>query len=161
MLILLLICVAFSAYKYLMAYSGKFSPKNTNKYLGDPTNIWYRSLWERRVMVHLDENASVIEWSNEEIVIPYLSPVDNRWHRYFPDFFVRVKNKSGIVESMILEVKPLKQSIAPQVKKRITKGYITEVMTYGVNQAKWKAASEYCKDRNWAFKVITEQDLGI
>ena len=73
-----------------MAYSGKFSPKNTNKYLGDPTNIWYRSLWERRVMTHLDINSNVIEWSNEEIIIPYLSPIDNRWHRYFPDFFARV-----------------------------------------------------------------------
>lgn len=144
-----------------MAYSGKFSPKNTNKYLGDPTNIWYRSLWERRVMVHLDENPSVMGWSNEEIVIPYLSPVDNRWHRYFPDFFVKVKNKQGILEAMILEVKPASQSVAPQKKSKITRRYIQEVMTWGVNEAKWKAAVEYCKDRKWAFKVITEHDLGI
>ena len=144
-----------------MAYSGKFSPKNTNKYLGDPTNIWYRSLWERRVMVHLDENPSVVGWSNEEIVIPYLSPVDNRWHRYFPDFFVKVKNKQGILEAMILEVKPASQSVAPQKKSKITRRYIQEVMTWGVNEAKWKAAVEYCKDRKWAFKVITEHDLGI
>lgn len=144
-----------------MAYSGKFSPKNTNKYLGDPTNIWYRSLWERRVMVHLDENPSVVGWSNEEIVIPYLSPVDNRWHRYFPDFFVRVKNKNGILEAMILEVKPASQSVAPEKKSKITRRYIKEVMTWGVNEAKWKAAVEFCKDRKWAFKVITEHDLGI
>ena len=144
-----------------MAYSGKFSPKNTNKYLGDPTNIWYRSLWERRVMVHLDENPSVVGWSNEEIVIPYLSPVDNRWHRYFPDFFVRVKNKNGILEAMILEVKPASQSVAPEKKSKITRRYIREVVTWGVNEAKWKAAIEYCKDRSWQFKVITEKDLGI
>ena len=144
-----------------MAYSGKFSPKNTNKYLGDPTNIWYRSLWERRVMVHLDENPSVVGWSNEEIVIPYLSPVDNRWNRYFPDFFVRVKNKNGILEAMILEVKPASQSVAPEKKSKITRRYIREVMTWGVNEAKWKAAVEFCKDRSWQFKVITEHDLGI
>ena len=144
-----------------MAYSGKFSPKNTNKYLGDPTNIWYRSLWERRVMVHLDENPSVIEWSNEEIVIPYLSPVDNRWHRYFPDFFVRVKNRQGIQEAMILEVKPASQSVAPKRKSKVTQRYIREVVTWGVNEAKWKYAVEYCKDRNWKFRVITEKDLGI
>ena len=144
-----------------MAYSGKFSPKNTNKYLGDPTNIWYRSLWERRVMVHLDINPSVVEWSNEEIVIPYLSPVDNRWHRYFPDFFVRVKNRSGMLESMILEVKPKSQAQPPTKRSKVTKRYITEVMTWGVNEAKWKAAVEYCKDRSWTFKVITEEDLGI
>ena len=144
-----------------MAYSGKFSPKNTNKYLGDPTNIWYRSLWERRVMVHLDSNPNVIEWSNEEIVIPYLSPVDNRVHRYFPDFFVRVKNKAGISEAMILEVKPKSQAQPPVKKSKITRRYITEVMQWGVNEAKWKAAVEYCKDRSWTFKVITEEDLGI
>ena len=142
-----------------MAYSGKFSPKNTNKYLGDPTNIWYRSLWERRVMVHLDENPSVIEWSNEEIVIPYLSPVDNRWHRYFPDFFVRVKNRQGIQEAMILEVKPASQSVAPKRKSKVTQRYIREVVTWGVNEAKWKYAVEYCKDKNWKFRVITEKDL--
>jgi hypothetical protein len=144
-----------------MAYSGKFSPKNTNKYLGDPTNVWYRSLWERRVMVRLDEDPNVIEWSNEEIVIPYLSPIDGRWHRYFPDFFVRVRNRQGAQEAMILEVKPLKQSVPPPIKKRITRQYIQEVATYGINEAKWKAATEYCKDRNWSFKVITEKDLGI
>jgi hypothetical protein len=144
-----------------MAYSGKFSPKNTNKYLGDPTNIWYRSLWERRVMVHLDENTNVVGWSNEEIVIPYLSPVDNRWHRYFPDFFVRVQNKIGVIESLILEVKPKSQSVPPQKKSKITRRYINEVMTWGVNEAKWKAATEYCKNKQWTFKVITEEHLGI
>jgi len=142
-----------------MAYSGKFSPKYCNKYLGDPTNIWYRSLWERRVMVHLDENPSVVGWSNEEIVIPYLSPVDNRWHRYFPDFFVRVKNKNGVQEAMILEVKPASQSVAPEKKSKITRRYIREVVTWGVNEAKWKAAIEYCKDRSWQFKVITEHEI--
>lgn len=137
-----------------MAYSGRFSPKNPSKYRGDPTNIWYRSLWERRVMEHLDTNLTVLEWSSEEIVIPYLSPVDNKYHRYFPDFFVRTKTGA-----MILEVKPMSQSVAPEVKKRKTKSYITEVMTYGVNQAKWKAADEYCKDRGWKFKVVTEKDI--
>ena len=112
-------------------------------------------------MMHLDNNPNVVEWSNEEIVIPYLSPVDNRWHRYFPDFFVRTRNKNGLLEAMILEVKPKKQSMPPQPKKRVTKQYINEVMTWGINEAKWKAAVEYCKDRKWAFKVITEEDLGI
>lgn len=142
-----------------MAYSGRFIPKNPSKYLGDPTNIIYRSLWERRVMVYLDENANVLKWSSEEIVIPYLSPVDGRYHRYFPDFYVQTKEGS-----MILEVKPMSQSVPPEVKTktgRVTKKHIREVMTYGVNQAKWIAAEEYCKDRNWKFKVITEKELGI
>ena len=144
-----------------MAYSGKYTPKNTNKYLGDPTNIWYRSLWERRVMVHLDSNPNVIGWSNEEIVIPYLSPVDGRWHRYFPDFYAQIRNKEGLTESMVIEVKPKKQSVPPKVQSRVTKRYISEVMTYGINEAKWKAAEEYCKDRKWKFLVVTEEQLGI
>jgi hypothetical protein len=142
-----------------MAYSGKFSPKDTNKYLGDPTNIWYRSLWERRVMVYLDENSSVIEWSSEEIIIPYLSPIDNRWHRYFPDFFARVRNKTGLLEGVVIEVKPHNQSVPPKVGKKVTKRVIQEVITYGINEAKWNAANEYCKTRGWTFKVITEKEL--
>lgn len=105
-------------------------------------------------MVYLDTNSNVIEWSSEEIVIPYVSPVDNRPHRYFPDFFVRTKTGA-----MILEVKPLKQSLPPTPKKRVTRKHLNEVMTFGVNQAKWKAAMEYCLDRGWKFKVITEQEL--
>jgi hypothetical protein len=110
-------------------------------------------------MVHLDENPGVIKWSSEEVVIPYLSPVDNRWHRYFPDFYVQTKNKQGMLESRILEVKPKSQAVAPKAKKRVTKQYIQEVMTYGINEAKWKAATEYCKDRSWKFMVITEDDI--
>lgn len=137
-----------------MAYSGRFTPNNPKKYLGDPTKIFYRSLWERRVMVFMDDSKNVLEWSSEEIVIPYLSPVDNRYHRYFPDFFVRTKDGA-----MILEVKPAKQAEAPQKKSRVTRGYLREVMEYGVNQAKWKAAEEYCADRKWKFKVVTEKDI--
>jgi len=144
-----------------MAYSGEFFPRHPDKYLGDPTKIFYRSLWERRVMVHLDNNSTILKWSSEEIVIPYLSPVDSRWHRYFPDFFIRVQKKEGLVESMILEVKPMKQSQPPQKRSRVTKQYIQEVVTWGVNEAKWKAAEEYCRDRNWKFRVITEKELGI
>lgn len=137
-----------------MAYSGRFIPEHPKKYSGDPTNIWYRSLWERRVMHHLDLNASVLEWSSEEIIIPYLSPVDNRYHRYFPDFFVRTKDSC-----LILEIKPHNQSVAPEPNKKKTKKYLTEVMTYGINQAKWKAAEEFCDKRGWKFKVLTEKDL--
>jgi len=112
-------------------------------------------------MVHLDSNPNVIQWSNEEIVIPYLSPLDNRLHRYFPDFFVRIKNKQGLIESTIIEVKPASQAQPPPKRSRVTKQYIREVATWGVNEAKWKAADEYCKDRNWKFVVVTEKDLGI
>jgi hypothetical protein len=143
-----------------MAYKGRFSPKNPKKYKGDPTNVIYRSLWELRVMKYLDDNPAILEWSSEELAIPYICPTDNRMHRYFPDFIVKVATKSGI-QTMILEVKPKKETREPIKKKRVTKQYITEVMTWGKNQAKWKAATEYCADRGWTFKLITEDHLGI
>lgn len=142
-------------------YSGKFTPENPQKYIGDVNNITYRSSWERRVMGWLDKRPDVVSWCSEEIVIPYISPIDGKKHRYFPDFFVRVKTKDDIIRAMVIEVKPHKQTVEPKKKKRVTKQYIQEVVTYGINTAKWKAADEFCKDRGWTFKVLTEIDLNI
>jgi hypothetical protein len=144
-----------------MAYSGLFKPKHPEKYVGDPNNIVYRSSWECKVMSWLDNNDSIISWASEELQIPYISPVDNRWHRYFPDFLVKVKTKDNKISTMMLEVKPKKQTVQPQPQKRVTKQFISEVTTWGVNQAKWKAANEYCLDRGWQFKLITEDHLGL
>ena len=144
-----------------MAYSGKFQPSYPRQYKGDPTNIIYRSLWERKFMVYCDLNENILEWGSEEIALPYRSPIDNRIHRYFPDFYIKVKESSGQIKKYIIEIKPKKQTIEPKVKKRKTKSYIYEVYEYAKNQAKWKAAEEFCKDRLWEFKVLTEEDLGI
>lgn len=143
----------------MKSYKGRFSPKNPKKYKGDPTNVIYRSLWELRVMKWLDENVNVLEWSSEELVIPYRSPEDNRIHRYFPDFTVKTRNKEGIVKTTIIEVKPKSQTREPVKKKKITKQYINEVMTWGKNQAKWKAAEEYCENKGWEFKILTEDEI--
>lgn len=145
----------------MKTYKGKFSPKNPKKYGGDPTGIIYRSGWELRVMKYLDENVNVLEWKSEEIAIPYRSPVDNRIHRYFPDFIVKVRTPNGSTKTLMLEVKPKKQTMEPKVQKKRTKAYLNEVMTWGVNQAKWKSAQEFCLDRGWDFKLITEDELGI
>lgn len=138
---------------------GFFKPKNPKKYIGDPENIVYRSGWEARVMNWADTNSNIIRWCSEEIVIPYMSPVDNRPHRYFVDFYVEAKMPDGNVRKLLLEVKPKSQTQPPKEQKRQTKRYITEVMTYGVNQAKWHAANEFCKDRGWEFMIITEEQL--
>lgn len=138
---------------------GFFKPINPNKYRGDPTNIVYRSGWEKRVMEWCDTNKGIISWNSEEVVIPYVSPVDNRYHRYFVDFYVEAVGRDGQKRIMLLEVKPKAQTQEPKVQSRKTKRYITEVVTYGINQAKWNAAEEYCKDRGWEFRVITESDL--
>ena len=144
-----------------MSYSGKFKPKNYKKYKGDPTRIIYRSLLERRFMVWCDNNENVIEWGSEELQIPYKSPVDKRTHRYFPDFYIKVQENTGRIKRYLIEVKPHKQTQKPKKPKRQTKNYLREVYEYAKNQAKWKAADDFCKDRLWEFKVMTEKELGI
>lgn len=144
-----------------MAYRGKFRPKNPQKYRGDPTNIIYRSLWERNCMRYFDENPNVLKWSSEEVIVPYKSPIDGRYHRYFPDFLIRVKNKQGQLETIMIEVKPYKETREPKPQKRLTKNYLAEVKTWGINKNKWEAAIEFCKDRKWKFMIITEKELGI
>ena len=142
-----------------MSYSGRFKPKNYKKYKGDPTKIIYRSLWERRFMVYLDNNDKIIEWNSEEVIIPYRSPVDKRVHRYFPDFYIKYQNTRGQIVREIIEVKPKGQLSPPKKPKRKTKRYLTEIKTYAVNQAKFKAAEEWCKDRKFNFRILTEDEL--
>lgn len=142
-------------------YKGRFRPKNPSKYLGNPTNIIYRSLWEFRVMRYLDSNESILEWASEEFSIPYRSKLDGRTHRYYPDFFVKMKDKEGNIQNRVIEIKPLAQTKPPTTTNKITRRYINEVATYGINISKWEAAAEYCKDRGWEFCVITEKELGI
>ena len=144
-----------------MAYKGKYKPKFPKKYKGDPTNIIYRSLWERHCMVYFDQNPNILKWCSEEVIIPYKSPIDGRWHRYFPDFLIQVKTKEGSIDTILIEVKPHKETKEPAKRKRITKNYLYEVQTFGINSAKWKAAEEYCADRKWKFMILTEKELGI
>ena len=125
-----------------MSYKGKFKPKNPNKYNGNPTNIIYRSLLERRFMMYLDNNSAVLKWSSEEIIIPYVSPVDNRVHRYFPDFYMKYRNAKGMIVEELIEVKPFNQCTPPNPKKKLTKTgrtsrrYLKEVQTYMVKTEK-------------------------
>ena len=143
----------------IMAYKGTFTPRNPQKYKGDPTNITWRSTWECKYMTWLDKNENVISWSSEEIVVPYRDPVQGHMRRYFVDFYVQFKDVSGKTKSYLVEIKPMRQTMEPEKRKRVTKKYINEVYTYAVNQAKWKAAKEYCADRNWQFVVLTEKEL--
>jgi Lhr-like helicase len=141
-------------------YKGRFQPKNPKKYNGDADNIIYRSTWEVRVMKWLDEHPNVIWWASEELPIPYKSPLDNRMHRYFPDFIAKIKQKDGSVMTYIIEVKPLEQTKMP-VQKKKTQRYIREAATYVVNQEKWKAADIFCQEHGWKFMIMTEKELGI
>lgn len=150
-------CVTQNKSGYRINMKGRFKPKNPQKYKGDPTNIIYRSSYELKLMQFLDTRDEIVQWASEEFIIPYRSPVDSRIHRYYPDFWV--KKEDGTV--IVIEVKPAIQTKEPKKPSRVTKKYINEVMTYGVNQAKWKAAREFCADRKWQFQIFTETELGI
>ena len=139
-------------------YRGKFIPKHPEKYAGNVTNIIYRSSWEHKVMRFLDASHNVVNWSSEELIIPYYDPTTKRTRRYFPDFVVKVKRADGSSTTYILEVKPLSQTTL-RAPKRQTRKFLEEAKTYAVNQAKWHAAEEFCKDNGWIFKVITENEI--
>lgn len=144
----------------LGTYKGYFKPRNPQKYKGNSKNIVYRSSWELRCMKWFDIQDNVIWWASEELVISYISPVDNKKHRYFPDFVIRVKRKDGTEKTYVIEVKPEEQTRKP-TQKRKTKRFLQESITYIVNQSKWKAADIFCQEHGWEFKIITEKDLKL
>ena len=148
-----------------MAYKGRFRPKNPEKYRGDPTKIVYRSSWERKVFAIMDEHPDVVYWMSEEIIVPYVSPIDSRVHRYFPDI-VYAKKVGDETKVTMVEIKPHKQTSAPDPANRnktptgrVSRRYLKEVMTFGVNEAKWKAARQYCAAKGWDFQIMTEKEL--
>jgi hypothetical protein len=142
-----------------MSYKGKFKPSFPEKYVGNPTSIIYRSLWELKFLKYCDTNENILEYASEELAIPYISPVDGKTHKYFPDVYIKVKEPDGSIKKYLIEIKPYKQTIAPPKPKRQTKGYIYEVYEYAKNQSKWEAAREYCKDRGWTFRILTENEI--
>lgn len=140
-------------------HQGKWTPKNPEKYDGNVDMIFYRSSWEARFMNWADSNKNVLSWSSEETIVPYRSPVDNRPHRYYLDFKIKVKNSKGELKTYLVEIKPDAQCKPPKVPKKQTKRYLTECSTFMVNQAKWKAAEKWAIDRGWEFIVLTEKHL--
>ena len=142
-----------------MAYRTKYFPKNPTKYIGNINSINCRSLWERKFCKFLDFNESIIRWSFETLKIPYLSPIDNKVHTYYPDFIVEKKNKSGSVETLVVEIKPEKQTKKPVSKRKSKKTMIHENTVYAVNTTKWKAANEFCTKHEWKFVILTEKEL--
>lgn len=138
---------------------GRYVPHNPHKYKGNVKNIVFRSSWERAFMRYCDLSAKVKYWSSEEVsegmVIPYISPKDEQIHRYYMDF----KIVTGVGKVVLIEIKPFAQTRMPKVPKRQTKRYLNECLTYAINEAKWMAASNYCKKVGWDFKIITEKQL--
>lgn len=140
---------------------GIFKPSNTSKYIGNSDPI-YRSGWELKFFRWADLNENIIAWGSENIIIPYISPLDGKVHRYFVDNFIVFKNKDGKKSKFLIEIKPSKQVTKPVTtkgKRRTTILY--EQKTWVVNQAKWEAAKRWANKKGYEFLILTEKELGI
>ena len=111
-------------------------------------------------MIWADSNSQVLQWGSEELVIPYISPVDQKIHRYFPDFIMKVATNTGIIKKYLIEIKPEAQT-RPPIPKRNTKRLYEETAAYAVNTSKWQAAEAFCLKHDLTFVIITEKSLGL
>lgn len=141
-----------------MSYKGFYKVKNHQKYRGDSTKCVFRSLWERKFMKYCDSNENVLEWSSEEVRIPYRSPIDGRFHWYFVDFWVKIKSQNG-VKDYLIEIKPKKQTLKPEMGGKNKKTQLTEIKRYLINKEKWGSAKKYCEKRGWEFLILTEDHI--
>lgn len=144
---------------FQMSFKGIYKIKNPKKYIGDSTNIIWRSTWEHKFMHYLDNTPSVLSWSSEELYVGYFDPTTNKSRRYFPDFYMKVKQNNGNIEEFLVEVKPYHETVKPELKKRKIKAFNEKARKYIVNQSKWDAATQFCESKGWHFKIITEHEL--
>jgi|TARA_B100001769_G_C21999751_1_gene537240 hypothetical protein len=141
-------------------YKGKFKIKNPKKYKGNPTNIIYRSLMELRFMKWCDTSEKILTWNSEEVIIPYISPIDNKRHRYFPDFLIQTEKGWTLIEvKPQVQTKPPKKLVLETLTLKKKRRYVNAVQTWLINEAKWKAAEQVCKKKGWRFQIMTEKQL--
>lgn len=165
------------AYKFKQSF---YVIKNQDKYLGSK-NPDYKSLLEERCCYYMDMNSNVLKWNYERIVIPYINPIEyrilmdkgysdneakkNSLRRYFVDFWFEGIDNKGNTIRVLVEVKPKRQTVPPKQPKRNTQKakdrYKEEQFLFAINNAKWKAATDYCKKKGWTFVIFTEDDLGV
>lgn len=135
---------------------GYYTPKNLDKYIGDPTKVIYRSSWELQMHQFFDNNTRVIKWGSEVICIPYVKPTDGKVHRYYPDYFVEYINTDGEIVREVLELKPQAQTRPPKANH---KHKLYEQLTYAVNCSKWEAAEQWCIKNGVKWRIFTETNV--
>ena len=141
-------------------YKGKFKIKNSEKYIGDSSNVIYRSLMELNFMKWCDKSEKVLKWNSEEVIIPYISPMDKKRHRYFPDFLIQTNKGWTLIEvKPLVQTKPPKKILIEKVTLKKKRRYVKAVKTWLVNEAKWNAAKKVCEVNGWKFELMTEKQL--
>lgn len=134
---------------------GYYTPRNPEKYVGDPTKIRYMSSWELQFDRFLDGNPNILRWSSECVAIPYVKPTDGKIHRYYPDYWIEYINKDGEVIQELIEIKPKSQAGGKSVG-RMT---LYEKAQYAINLAKWESCKRFCDQRGIVFRILTEEEL--
>lgn len=147
-------------------FQGYYIPNNPNKYIGNIKEIIFRSSYEKKFMVYCDKSTHIIEWSSEPIGIPYISPLDGKQHKYYIDFWVKIKNNEDKMIQYLVEVKPKAQLVKPiyegtYMKESKLKNYNKSLKMYITNMAKFKYAQLFAEEKGLKFMVITEAHLGI
>ena len=140
---------------YNNTYKGSYKIKKPEKYAGDPSNVTYRSMWERACFVWAERNSDVVRWSSEEVIVPYYDEGQKKNRRYHID--LRLEFKDGT--KLLVEVKPHKQTKPPTKRGKKRTRYLEESMTYVTNVCKWKAADKFAKGKGWQFAIWTEKEL--
>lgn len=131
---------------------GTYEVKNKNKYAGKG-NPTYRSSWEMRMFMFLDEHPSVLHWASESISIPYKNPLTNKQTIYIPDIFMIYEDKNGKKIAELIEIKPASQTFIKESKSKKDQAALI------VNYAKWNACQIWCKNNNVNFRILTEKEL--
>jgi len=132
---------------------GRFALKNPDKYMGTKDPL-YRSSWEFAFMKFCDESTAIAKWASEAVKIPYRNPLTGRYTIYVPDFFINYVDKGGQTHAEIVEIKPQNQSLKEKVGKNLN-----NQASYILNQAKWEAATVWCRQKGLKFRVINETDI--
>lgn len=150
-----------------MAYKtqqGYYNPINPDKWIITQTSldkgrIRYRSSWERKFCHWADRNPNVLEINSEGVIIPYISPLDGKSHRYYMDFYIKIRDKNEQIKKILIEVKPFKETKPPSKR---SKSYQKQLKTYIVNMAKWEATQKAVAGQaDLSFQIITEKELGV
>ena len=118
-------------------------------------------MWERRFMQYCDTNDSIVAWSSEEVIVPYRSPLDGKIHRYFVDFWIKTRDSDNNEKCILIEIKPKNMTEKPTISegKKMTRGAMLKMRDWIINSTKWEAARNYCLDKGWEFKILTEKEI--
>ena len=144
-------------------HQGYYVLRNPDKYIGDPSNIMYRSSWERKFCTFCDINPNVIKWGSEVSAIPYIGP-DGKQHKYHIDFYIETPTpNSDVYKKMLVEVKPSNECLPPKKPQKMTakamESYEYALKMYQKNLYKWQAAKQYAIDRGMQFVIVNENHL--